>query len=103
MSSLKEKLKKYEELKKMCDDYDGSNEQFPEIVLAYIELDESHKITMASNLQLARSTIGRWARGQVFPLSRMQKEVVRYISRRAKRQVRILENAVAIQEERKGD
>ena len=95
-------LKKYEELKKLCESYNGSKERFSQIISAYIELDESHKTRLASDLQFSQSAIGRWANNQPPSDLRLRKKVVSYIFRRVKYRVRILKNAIAMKGEKDG-
>jgi hypothetical protein len=58
------------------------------------------EVTMvAKTFQVAPSTIQRWLNGQVKPLPRFQREIIRWLERRLKRQERIKKNAEAIRKE----
>jgi len=87
MSSLKEweeLLQKYEELKLLCENYDNSAEQFSQILSAYLDIDILHRIQIAYILEVSEVIVSIWANGHAIPLSRMKKEIVDYISQKAK-------------------
>ena len=92
MSSLKEReelLKKYEELKNLCEVWDEGCDAFASIVSFYLELDLSHLYEMQHAFG---PNVARWGKSFSYPSFVYQKEVVLWILRRAKWKIRVLSN-----------
>jgi ribosome-binding protein aMBF1 (putative translation factor) len=67
-----------QELKELCEKWDHSNEGFA-LIVSMIELVGISNRDLAIEIQVAPSTVVRWASGAVRPHPRVQKIIIKWI------------------------
>jgi len=75
-----------QELKEMCERWDKSPEQFAEIVRNSVAMGVYQR-ELATEFEVAVSTVSRWASGIAKPHPRMQKLIISALEKRARSRV----------------
>ena len=81
------KLTTMAELVAGCKAWKGNDALFPDIVASYLELSGLSQEDLADVFEAATSTVSRWANGVARPHPRMEKLVVAWIEKRARKVV----------------
>jgi len=71
-------------LRLCCERFDGSNEQFAELIREALEDMAISQQVLADEFQVAASTVSRWSRGVARPHPKLQKLIIDRIKKLAK-------------------
>ncbi len=71
-------------IKKVVDKYEGTENQFQAIVDFYCTKNKENIKKLATEFEVASSTVGKWRNGVAQPHSRMQTLIVNYINQKLK-------------------
>jgi len=63
----------------------GSSDEFAQLVRTAFEVLGAYQRDLAAEFEVAESTVSRWAKGTARPHPRIQKQVIRALTRRANR------------------
>jgi DNA-binding transcriptional regulator YiaG len=82
-------------LKQLCSEWNKSSEGFARIVAATIQTLGLYQRELASEFEVAESTVSRWANGVARPHPRAQKLIVATIEKRVQNTLRARERVYA--------
>ncbi len=77
-----------EEVKRLCENWDESDEKFAKIIDTATKTLGLYQRDLASEFEVAESTVSRWATGVARPHPRLQRLIVAFLSRRVARSLK---------------
>ena len=83
------------DLRQLCSQWDKSSEGFARIVAATVQTLGLYQRELASEFEVAESTVSRWANGVARPHPRAQKSIVAAIEKRVQNALRARERVYA--------